>query len=355
LRTCLCRKRAGKRFVLLGALVLVAGLARLPATPAGQNLDMEGKRGKLLGLLSVGGLLVATASATTAPVPVKTSTRNENTPAADGVYLSWAKSRRGHPHVFDAWAQAEGSAPFKVNAPGTSGWSGGIDGTRLVYQQLRKRNSDIRFFDLATRRRSNPPAGVNTKRWEWRPTISGNWLLYGRGVVFGTSQFVILRNIVTGEQRVLDALQSKSGFLQAGQVAGNYAVWLKCTSRTTCKVFRYEIVSGTATQMPATGQVLYAPSVTPAGTTYYGRSGPACGASAQLVKTTIDGATVVLSSFPSGQDFSVTYADLVLTVPPSPPTPITTTRIYFDRAICSSNRSDIYSVTDDERIPPSYP
>lgn len=309
---------------------------------------MEGLPGKLLVLLSVGGLLVVTASAATAPVPVKNTTRNEGTPAAGGQYFSWAKSRRGHPHVYDVWAQKEGSAPFKVNARKTSGWSGGIFGTRLVYQQLRKGNSDIRFLDLATRRRSNPPAGVNTKRWEWRPTISGDWLLYGRGVVFGSSQSVILRNIVTGEQRVLDTLRSTSGYLQAGQVAGTYAVWLKCTTRETCNVFRYEIVTGTATQMPTTGQVLYAPSVTPTGTTYYGRSGPACGAAAELVKTTLDGATGILYSFPRGEDFSITHAASVESLPPGP---ITSTLIYFDRVLCSSRRTDIYSVTDVERPP----
>jgi hypothetical protein len=161
---------------------------------------------------------------------------------------------------------------------------------------------------------------------------------------------VILRNIVTGEQRVLDTLRSKAGFLQAGQVAGNYAVWQKCTSRTSCKVFRYDIVNGTATQMPATGQVLYAPSVTSTGTTYYGRSGPACGGSAELVKTTLEGGTVVLYSFPSGQDFSVSYAELVVTLPPSP---ITTSRVYFDRTLCRSGRTDIFSLSDAERIPPA--
>jgi hypothetical protein len=311
---------------------------------------MEGKPGKLLGLASIGCLLVATASAATTPVPVKTSPRNESTPTAGGAYFSWAKSRRGHPRVYDVWAQRQGSSPFKVNGRGTSGWPGGIEGTRLAYQQVRKRNSDLRFFDLATRRRSNAPSGVNTKRWEWRPTISGNWLLFGRGVVFGPSQAVILRNTVTGEQRVLDTLQSKKGYLQPGQVAGNYAVWLKCTSRTTCNVFRYDIVSATATQMPATGQVLYAPSVTPTGTTYYGRSGPDCGDSAEIVKTTLDGGTVVLYSFPRGQDFSVSYAELVVTLPP---TPTTTTRVYFDRTHCSSSRTDIYYVSDAERIPPS--
>jgi len=308
---------------------------------------------KWLGSIALAGFLVATASAATTPAPVKTSTRNEATPAAGGAYFSWAKSRRGRLHTYDVWAQQEGQAPFKVNAPGTSGWSGGIDGSRLVYQQVRRGRSDIRFFDLTTRRRSNAPAGVNSKRWEWRPTISGDWLLYGRGVVFGAStQSVVLRNLVTGEQRVLDSLRSRSGMIQAGQVSGNYAAWMKCNPAPTCNVYRYDIVTATTTQIPTTGQVLYAPSVTPAGTTYYGRSDPQCGEKAELVKTTLDGATIVLYSLPSGQDFSVTHAAELVTLPPSP---FTTTRIYYDRAICSSGRTDIYRIDDVERLPPIRP
>jgi hypothetical protein len=303
---------------------------------------------RLVGLLAGAALLAAIASAATAPVPVKASSRNEALPAAGGEYFAWAKSRRGAPMTFDVFAQRGTEAPIKVNASKTIGWAGGIDGTRLAFQELSKENSNIRFFDLATRVRSSP-AGVNTKRWEWRPTTSGNWLLYGRGVVFSSSQAVILRNVATGEERVLDTLRSKSGYLQAGQVAGTYAVWVKCTSRETCSIYRYEIVSKTATRMPTTGQVPYGPSVTPAGTAYYGRSGPGCGAKAELVKTTLDGATVVLYSFPSGQDLSVTYAAPVITLPP---TPITRTRVYFSRVLCRSKQMDIYSTTDIERNPP---
>ena len=304
---------------------------------------------KLLGVLALAGLLVTAATAATTPVPVKASPRNEGTPAASDVYFSWAKSRRGHPHVYDVWAEQQGQPAFKVNAPKTRGWSGGIDGTRLVYQQVKNGNSDIRMFDLVTHRRSNIP-GVNTKRWEWRPSISGDWLLYGRGTVFsGSTQSVILRNLVTGEVRVVDSLRSRRGFLQAGQVAGNYAVWSKCNPAPTCNILRYDITARTVTAMPTTGQVLYAPSVTAAGTTYYGRSGPECGESAELVKTTLAGATAILYAFPSGQDFSVTYAASLVSLPPPQ---LTSTRIYYDRISCSTSRLDIYSVDEFEGGPP---
>ena len=116
---------------------------------------------RLLVLLAGAGLVAVAVAAASAPVPVKATTRNENTPSASAEYLAWSKSRRGKPTTFDVYAQPTGGAPFKVNAPGTVGWAGGIDGTRLAYQQVWKKNSDIRFFDLLARRRSSP-SGVNT-------------------------------------------------------------------------------------------------------------------------------------------------------------------------------------------------
>jgi hypothetical protein len=132
-------------------------------------------------------------------------------------------------------------------------------------------------------------------------------------------------------------------------VNGNFAVWMKCRSGS-CNVFRYDLTTRATTRMPQSREVQYGPSVTPTGTTYYGRSGPECGSAAELVKTTLDGTTVVLYAFPADEDFAVTYATTVLT---KPPTDIGVTRIYFDRGICSTGQLDIYSIDDIERLPPS--
>jgi len=277
------------------------------------------------------------------PVPVKAGPRNEVAPAAGGDYFAWAKSRRGRPNVYDVWAQRGTETPFKVNSRGTTGWTGGFGGSRLVYQQVRGgRQSDIRFFDVQTRRRSQP-SGVNTKRWEWAPTISGDWLLFGRGVTSGSStQQIILRNLATGEQRVLDALRNSRAYVEPGQVNGNYAVWTRCSPSSDCDVFRYDIATRKKARMPRTGQVLSGPSVAVSGTTYYGRtSHGGCGAGAELVKTSVDGATVVLYSFPETQDVGHTYA----VVSPVRP-PVQTPRIYFERVTCSGQRYDIYSIDD---------
>jgi hypothetical protein len=305
---------------------------------------------RLVGTFAVAGLLAVTASAATAPVPVKASSRNEALPAAGGDYFAWAKSRRGMLRIFDVYAQHGTEAAVKVNAPKTHALTGGIDATRLAYQEISsKGNSNIRFFDLTTRRRSSPP-GVNTKRYEWRPTISGEWLLFGRGIPFGGSrQQVILRNLVTGEQRILGSIRSRSRALFPGQVNGNFAVWTTCQSGP-CSVFRYDLTTQAATQMPSTGQSQYGPSVTTTGTTYYGRSGPECGASAEIVKTSLEGVTELLYSFPPGVDLVTTYPTPVLNKPPGE---ISTTRIYFEYAVCATRRLDIYSVDDTIRVPPT--
>jgi len=294
---------------------------------------------KLLGLLAFAGFLVATAAAATSPAPVKKSSRNEATPAAAGAYFSWAKSRRGRPRVYDVFAEQQGQPAFRVNAPNTSGYGGGIDGTRLVYQQVRNGSSDILFFDLVARRRSDAPPGVNSNRWEWRPLISGDWLLYGRGAPYSPAlQLVLLRNLVTGEQRVLDSIRRRNAILLPGGVTGNFAVWMKCVpAPRSCNVFRHDITARKTTRLPNQGRFLYGPSVTSTGTMYFGRSKRGCGSSVKLVKATLDGKTQVLYSFSSKYDFLMTS---VVELPPQ------TVRIYFDRLTCRGGRADIYRIDD---------
>jgi hypothetical protein len=297
-------------------------------------------------------LTAAAAAAASPPVPVKTSVRNETTPAAGGEYFAWAKSRRGRPNVYDVWAQHGTAPPFKVNAPKTRGWAGGIDGTRLVYQQVKGGSrSDIRLFDLATRRRSAPRAGVNTSRWEWAPSLSGDWLLFGRGAATsGSLQQVILQNLVSGERLVLDRMVSRHGYLEAGQVNGNYAVWTRCNSgRNPCDVFRFDIAARTKTAMPRAGHSHFGASVTPSGTAYYGRrnSRRYCD-SPELVKTTLAGVTEILYTFPPGQDFIVSHA---VAIPVRPPE-LEATRVYFDLTNCTLRHFDVYRIDDVVRGPP---
>ena len=299
-------------------------------------------------------LITSLASGASAPVAVKASPRNEVAPAAAGNWFAWSRSRGKRESPFDVFAQQTGQAAFKVNPKGTQAFTGGIEGATLVYQLLRGRlgaRSDLRLYDLATRRQIPTPAGVNSSGWECCATISGDWILYSRGQAYSRDrQLILLHNLVTGEQRVLDVLQNRRGVTSAGQLNGNFAVWRRCNPHPKCQLFRYDVGAAQATALlTATGKVVYGPSVNKNGTVYYVQSNRGCGKSVQLVRQPVDSSAQVILSLPEGRDIDVTYADQVVTPPPPR---VQTTRVYYDQIRCKPRRWDIYRFDDMEAIPP---
>lgn len=289
-----------------------------------------------------------------APVPVKTGPKNEVGPAAGDDWFAWSQSRQRDTSPFDLYAQHTGDPAFKVNPRNTQAYAGGIDGTTLVYQLIRgplASRSDLRLYDLTARHGLPVPSGINTSKWECCGTMSGGWLLFSRGEVYSrNTQLVLLRNLTTGEQRVLDTLKNRNGLLSAGQLNGTFAVWARCDPYPRCKVFRYDLSTATATALPVpAGKVAYSPSVDERGTVYYGLSNKGCGKTVQLVRQPVVGGSEVLTSVPQGQDLDVSYAH---TLPAKPPGDIVTTRVYYDVVRCKSHRWDIYSVDDTTHVPP---
>ena len=234
--------------------------------------------GAAAGLVVVGLVGVATAWATLlTPQPVVTAKGRQFDPSAalGGANIAYDQSRPGHPKQFDVYVKPAGMARFKVNRRGQA-FGGGIDGTTMIYQSVLRGQSNLRLFNLATHARSAPP-GVNTKRWEFLPTISGDWILYGQTWSFRPRNWrVILHNTNTSETRILDErVNRRHTDVVPGQVNGDYATWSSYNSRTrTGNVFLYQISTATKTKLPApTGKVQYFSSVTPAGTVFYVRSG----------------------------------------------------------------------------------
>src|SRR5688500_9867887 len=139
-------------------------------------MSVPGKRRKAVLLAAtVSGFAVAIATAATAPVPVKATARNEATPSAGDGWFAWARSRERQPSPVYVYAHREGGKPFKVNAKGTQASAGGIAGTTLVYQVIRGQlaaHSDLRLFNLATRRHMPLPRCIDTHGWECCGTIS---------------------------------------------------------------------------------------------------------------------------------------------------------------------------------------
>ena len=297
------------------------------------------RMGAAVGVVVVGLVCAGTAWATLlTPEPVVTAKDRQIHPSAAlaGTYLAYSQSRPGDSEAFDAYVKPAGMPRFKVNARGQA-FAGGIDGTTLIWQSVRNGQSDLRLFDLASHARS-VPAGVNTRRYEFWPTISGDWILYGQTWDRFLNWRVILHDTNTSETRILDERVNRwRTQVWPGQVNGDYATWETINERTNVlNVFRYQISTGTTTRLPRpTGKVQYYPSVTPDGTVFYVRSGLGCGH--VVLREYAAGVDTPLARLPRGYDvFSNTFAvDEGGGV----------TSVYFDRVRCSTGKSHIYKIT----------
>jgi hypothetical protein len=290
----------------------------------------------LLALSCALGTLVVTASPAVAvePVVVVNTESEERAPAASTTFLAWqVLSPRFNSNVR---AQAIGDdTSFRVNPKGTQAFTGGIDGSMLLYgQAVPGEDSDLVLVDLATQTELELPDGVNSNAEEFSPSISGSHLLFGR---FGRlGEKVMLFDTMTLVSEVVYTKQDtdrRDFTIIPTQVNGNYAVWQQLvfsnrTGAVSADVFLYDIPAATTTKISspdADRPSLYGPAVDVAGTVYFGRSNFACGENAQLIGRDLDGTETVLYEFPANRDFF--YANAVSN-------PDDTTDVYFDRGSC---------------------
>ena len=284
------------------------------------------------------GTFVATAAPAVAvePVVVVDTDKPEVGPAASTTYLAWIvfSGKNLHPNV---QAEAIGDdTSFRVNPKGTGAFTGGIDGSTLIYEQfVLGEHSDLAMVDLSTQTELEVPDGVNTDAVEFSPSISGSHLLFGRSIRRGAE--VILFDTSTDTSQVIATrtnTERRFKFVLPIQVNGNYAVWeqaeikRKTGEPISADIVLYDIAAATATKLPKTDPErpsLYGPSVDQDGTVYFGRSSFACGENAQLVSRQLDGTETVLIEFPTHKDFRFTNAV---------DNPDDTTDVYFDRANC---------------------
>jgi hypothetical protein len=292
----------------------------------------------LLALACALGTFLATAATAVAvePVVVVDTDTPEVGPAASTTYLAWIvfTGKNLNPSIR---AEAIGAVTsFRVNPKGTGAFTGGIDGSTLIYEQFTEtQKSDLVMVDLSTQTQLEVPDGVNTDAVEFSPSISGSLLLFGRRIHQGAE--VILFDTGTGTSQVIATrtnTEQRFKFVLPIQVNGNYAVWEQSTvKRTTDElistdIILYDIAAATMTKLPKTDPKrpsLYGPSVDRDGTVYFGRSSFACGENAQLVSRQLDGAESILYVFPTNKDFRFSNAV---------DNPGNTTDVYFDRANC---------------------
>jgi hypothetical protein len=310
---------------------------------------MRSKRGLRVGVGAAGVVavvlvVVASAVAALTQVAVLTGVPDQITPAAAGTTLSWSRNGPFDTGPYNEYVRVGGGSIVQVNGAGTQGFGGGISGSTLAYQRVYKGQSDVRFYDVAAHTYSSPPVGWNTAAWEWRPTISGNLVLFGRlsgsGTTFTAKAY--LGDRTTGGLTLLATRIGRYALVYPGQVNGNYAVWMQCQDyRVACNVYRYDIAAKTTTLIPNTfpsGPDQYSPSVTTTGTVYFLHAGSACGSSVTLVRQPLGGSDTVLVTFNKGIDVNSTYVDDTSGTP----------TIYYSKTSCANggNHGDVYKVVD---------
>jgi Tol biopolymer transport system component len=214
---------------------------------------------------------------------------------------------------------------------------GGIDGSLLAFQEARfdKGRSSIFLYNMEFDTRSNPGPKVNSKAWEYWPTVSGDWLLFFRTNAKDTRRRAFLYNTTTQERRLLDLSKGKARLLGGGQVNGDWAAWMKCGK--TCNVFRYDIMGDAKEKVPNPGaKYQYGAAVDPDGTVYYGRSGPHCGQHVKIWKYPVGGSPVRLLVFPKRHDFGRAFVYRTGSE----------NHYSFDYTRCRDQSSDIYEIVD---------
>jgi len=280
--------------------------------------------------------------------PVLKTKRVEFVPFAAPGWLGWSEARTGL--ALDPAAgkpglmvRPEGGEAFRVNQRGTAGLSGAIDKDRLTYDLQTGKDEDsidIAFYDLKTRTHTPAPAGLNTNLREDNSSSSGDWLLFRRSKSFlSTPQTIVLRNLVTGEERIIGRGDGGGHYAQPGRVEGDYANWFRCHGLDRCDVFTYRISTGTTTEVPNPKRIAqYAASVTKDGTVYFVEStSVVCGRRPAVWRLTPAGARERLARLPDGADALATF----------PLVSGLTTTVFFDTIDCTARtfKSDIYSVT----------
>lgn len=305
-----------------------------------------GKHGFLAALAAVGlvGATAVSASAAASPAPVKAQPNpiREYGAAVSSSYFAWSQTSKLKPHTYNVYEQAmSGGLPSgpvtRVNVFGTRGFTGGISGTRLAYQQIVNGQSDIRFYNLALRQHSNPPPGVNSSQWEFGPSISGDWLLFGREG--GGKSRVLLENLLTHSVRVLFVEPINSSFTtfaDPGQVNGDFASFDISTGLGTNDVYLYTISTRTLTkiQHPAGTEDL-ATAVSTTGTLYFDRLGRTCSSTNRLMELPLGGTPTTLWTINPGGSLEhiQTYNDG------------TNDQLFYTRLACSTGGEDIYTIT----------
>jgi hypothetical protein len=243
-----------------------------------------------------------------------------------------------------AFAETNGGTLTRINARRTEAFVGGFDqGTdRVVYQQVRRGDSDLFLFDIGSRERM-ALRELNDSHWQWNASIDTHrgtpWIVYGVNR-FGSPAArwrIYLYNGETGERTLLDETSNRCGCLFPGTIAYPWVTWAVGEDATA---WRYDIRTGERIPLLPTDRDEYGVAVTPDGTAYIAQGGDRCGAHAELYRIDPDGTPFLIHEFGDGREGTNLSVD---TTGPRD-------RLYFDRRTCRTGTSDILRLRRAESV-----
>lgn len=231
-----------------------------------------------------------------------------------------------------------GGRTTRVNPPGTTAETGGIDGRWLVLQIARRGRSRLALYDLRTHRLAYLPGFVNRAAWLWRPDIDGHRILYG-AIVPGQAEIlryeIRVADLKRRTVRTLARLDGHADYAAPGQLRGSWATWVSCPDNV-CNVWRENLSTRRAEQAPDADYIdhsQFGPAVDQHGTVFFGRADAACGKAEIRRWDGGDQVTRVLR-LPTGTAFQYAYLAK------------RSSTLYFDLVGCTRTaRSDIYATS----------
>jgi hypothetical protein len=190
---------------------------------------------------------------------------------------------------------------------------------------------------------TSPGTGVNTNNWEFFPSISQDWILFGR--IISHEKRIILFDRNTSQMTTLDSVPYPgTGYISPASVTETYATWTKC-GKTSCNVFYYDLIAKTKGRVPNPNHhyFYYGSTSDTSNKLYFVRSGQACGARVKIASWNIGTADAIttVASLPSGFDVSnrtSTFVDSSVH-----------DDVYYDQFRCSGKQyADIYEAPSAE-------
>ena len=167
--------------------------------------------------------------------------------------------------------------------------------------------------------------------------MTPDWILFARSG-HGSDRVMLYDRAAQTFEQIGSVAWNKAGSAYIGQteVNGQYAVWTRCTSYSSCQVKRRDLTTRQTVTVPGKiGRVDYSASVGSDGTVFYARSGPPCGANVRLRSYSLGGVDSLLVAFKPGVDVysSTTYSGA------------TSDDHYYSKFNCSRHQYDLFKVS----------